>query len=55
MDEMESFFRRLRLREFFIEEKEEEEDDTNILFCSPSAWMPPKGRDAALENIHLKS
>ena len=52
LDDLESFFRRLRLREFFLdpeeEEYEEEEEERNI-FRPPSKWMPPKGRDAVLE------
>ena len=53
MDDLESFFSCLRLREYFIDE-EEEDDDVNTLFCSPRKWMPPKGRDAALETYVRK-
>ena len=48
MDDLERNFRRLRLNEFFSD-AEEERDDAEMLFRSPSTWMPPKGRDAALE------
>ena len=47
MDDLESFFRCLHLREFFIEE--EEEDDADNLFHSPSIWMPQKGRGTPTE------
>ena len=49
LDDLEKFFRRLRLKEFFLEEEEEEESDAHTLFHPPSTWMPPKRRDAALE------
>ena len=49
LDDLEKFFRRLRLKEFFLEEEEEEENDAHALFRPPSTWMPPKRRDAALE------
>ena len=42
------FFRRLRLREFFLELEENETREVNN-FRSPSTWMPPMGRDASLE------
>ena len=32
VDDLDSFFRCLRLREFFIDEEEEEENDADILF-----------------------
>ena len=53
LDDLESFFRRLCLKEFFLDleymyEEEEEEEERNI-FHPPSKWMPPKGRDAVLE------
>ena len=55
MDDLESFFRRLCLKEFFIhvDEEEEEENDVDILF-PPSTWMPPKCRDTALETYIRK-
>ena len=38
------------MREFFTsEEEEEEQNDARFPFHCPSTWMPPKGRDAALE------
>ena len=50
LDDLEKFFRRLRLKEFFLKEEEEEEDsDARTLFHLPSTWMPPKRTDAALE------
>ena len=53
LDDLESFFRRLCLKEFFLdpdeEEYEEEEEEERNIFCFPSKWMPPKGRDAVLE------
>ena len=52
MDDLESFIRHLHLRKYFIDE--EEEDDANTLFHLPSTWMPPKGRDAALETYIRK-
>ena len=50
LDDLESYFRRLRLKEYFLEEEnEEEQNDAQILLRPPSTWMPPKGRDPALE------
>ena len=49
LDDLEKYFRRLHLKEFFLEEEEEEDSDANTLFPPPSTWMPPKRRDAALE------
>ena len=51
VDDIESFFRRLRLKEFFID-LEEDQDEVSP-FRPPSTWMPPKERDAALE-IYIK-
>ena len=50
LDDLESFFRRLRLKEFFLdpEEEYEEEEERNI-FRTPSKWMLPKRRDAVME------
>ena len=45
LDDLESFFRHLRLRESFLDPEEEERN----IFRPPSKWMPPKGRDAVLE------
>ena len=49
LDDLEKFFRRLCLKEFFLEEEEKEESDVQTLFCPPSTLMPPKRRDTALE------
>ena len=49
LDDLKSYFRHLRLKEFFLEEAEEEQNDAQIQLCPPSTWMPPKGRDSALE------
>ena len=48
-DDVERFFRWLRLKESFQEKEEEEETDMDTLLHPPSSWMPPKRRDAALE------
>ena len=55
LDDLEKYFRRLRLKEFFLEEEEEEDSDANSLFRPPSTWMPPKRRDAALETYIKKT
>ena len=52
LDNLESYFRRLCIKEFFLEDiadAEEEQNDTPTLFCPPSTWMPPKGKDPGLE------
>ena len=52
LDDLESFFRHLHLREFFlgpeVEEYEEEEEEGNT-FRPSGKWMPPKRRNAVLE------
>ena len=48
LDDLESFFRWLRLREFFLDQENEVMNERNT-FHPPSKWMPPKGRDAILE------
>ena len=48
LDDLEIYFRRLRLKEFFSECDKEEQDE-GILFHPPSTWMPLKRRDPALE------
>ena len=53
LDNIESYFRRLRLKVFFID-AEEEEDDADVQFRPTSTWMPPKGRDIALETYIRK-
>ena len=42
LDDLEKFFRRLRLKEFFLEE-EEEDSDARTLLHPPNTWMPLKG------------
>ena len=49
LDDLESYFRRLRLKEFFADQDEAENTEQE-LFRPPSKWMPPKGRDATLES-----
>ena len=49
LDDLDSFFRRLRLREFFLDPEEDEENVDMNTFRPPSKWMPPKGRDVVLE------
>ena len=56
LDDLESYFRRLRLKEFFLDEDEDTSDsaETQAQFCPPSQWMPPKGREAYLETYVKK-
>ena len=58
LDDLEGYFRCLRLKELFLDEDDEEEESNNaatqIQFRPPSMWMPPKGRDAALETYIKK-
>ena len=50
LDDLESYFRHLRLKGFFLDTEEKgENNDAMTSFRAPSTWMPPKGRDAALE------
>ena len=50
LDDLESYFRHSRLKEYFLEEEnEEDQNDAQISLRPPSTWMPPKGRDHALE------
>ena len=51
VDDVETFFRRLRMKEFFIDREEEHYDACP--FRPPCMWMPPKERDAALK-IYIK-
>ena len=54
VDDLERYFRRLHLGEFFVDIwEEEEENDTSTEFHSPSSWIPPKGRYASLEAYTL--
>ena len=48
LDNLESFFRWLCLREFLLHQESEDITDQNT-FHPPSKWMPPKGRDVVLE------
>ena len=55
-DDLERYFRHLRLKEFFLEEDQVEDinnTDTCTQFLPLSTWMPPKCRDVALE-IYIK-
>ena len=54
MDDLESFFRRSRLKEFFLDEDENNDAEPQSQFRPPSLWMPPKGGDAALETYIRK-
>ena len=49
LNDLESYFRHLRLKEFFADQDEVENTEQE-LFCPPSTWMPPEGRDATLES-----
>ena len=46
---VESYFRRLRLKEFFLNEDKNNDAEPHSQFRPPSTWMPPKGGDATLE------
>lgn len=50
-NDIECFFRRLRLREYFSnsDEQTHNHDHQQYLFKPPSMWMPPKGKDLVLE------
>ena len=61
LDGLECYLRRLRLKEFFLDDDDEGNDaekqsDVRVQSCFllPSTWMPPKGRDAALETYIRK-
>ena len=55
LDDLERYFRCLRLKEFFLDDEEQsDDDDAQPHFCPPSMWMPPKCGDAALENYIQK-
>ena len=55
LDDLESYFRRLRLKEFFLDNEEHsDDDDAQPRFRPLSTWMPPKGGDAALETYIRK-
>ena len=53
LDDLEKFFGRLHLKEFFSEEGEEQDSDPQTLFRPLSAWIPSKRRDDPLE-IYIK-
>ena len=43
------------MKEFFLDEEEDSDNaETQTQFRPPSTWMPPKGRDAALETYIRK-
>ena len=50
---LESFFRCVCLKEFFMDEEQKGGNDMGIPFRPQSTWMPPKGRDAAVETYHI--
>ena len=52
--DLESYFRRLRLKEYFLYDDEEEEERERNPFKSPSAWQPDKDSDDALE-MYIKA
>ena len=49
LDDLENYFRRLHLKEFFLEEAKEEQNDAQTQFRLPSTWMPPTERDPVLK------
>ena len=49
LDDLESYFRLLHLKEFFLDEDEINDAAPRSLFHPPSSWMPTKGGDVALE------
>ena len=56
LDDLESYFRRLCLKEFFLDEDEDTSDsaETQTPFRPPSQWMPLKGKEAAIETYIKK-
>ena len=57
LDDLEGYFRRLNLKEFFLDEDDEEISDNaevQTQFRPPSRWMSPEGRDASLETYIKK-
>ena len=57
LDDLESYFMCLCLKECYLDEDEDTSDsaETHTLFCPPSQWMPPKGRKAVLETCIKKA
>ena len=53
LDDLESYFRRVRLHEFFLGQPSEDNSPEARIFREPSSWMPPKGRDQSLE-VYIK-
>ena len=53
LDDLESYFRRVRLHEFFLDQPSEDNSPEARIFREPSSWMPPKGRDQSLE-VYIK-
>ena len=49
LEDLQKFFIRFRLKEFFTEKEEEEEGEAQSLFCPLSALMSTKRRNTALE------
>ena len=50
LDDLEGCFRRLHLKEFFVDnEGKSDDDDVQPRFRPPSMWMPPKCGDASLK------
>ena len=54
LDDLEGYFRCLRLKKFFLDNEDYTDDDVQPRFRPPSTWMPPKGGDAALETYIRK-
>ena len=46
LEDLESFFRGLRLREYFLDLEDPDVNDERNILRTPSVWMPPEGRDA---------
>ena len=53
-DDLESYFRCLRLKELFLDEDGESQTETEFQFRPGSTWMPLKSRDTALETYITK-
>ena len=46
LDDLEGYFRRLRLKEFFLDNEEQTDVEEQPHFRPPSTWTPPKGGDS---------
>ena len=53
VDDLESYYRHIHLKKFFLDQTEEDSDIVSP-FHPRSTWMPPKGRNAALETYIKK-